>query len=280
MIRRFALENEFGARYDLNDPTTGVFLSPQGLGFEFDSNYTSIGDSFIRDYLRNKQQTVSGTIAFESSKAYLNYQALNDFINSADSLKLFYSTDAGDYYRDIDIVSINKSELGHNKVLECPVKFICKSLFYSNHVNRFKIERVEGEARWDFRWDVRFNDYGSRAVNVSNNGHVPAPFEVEIFGYCENPAVIVKQNGKEVAKVSFPTTLQDGEKIMYSSLDGNLYCYRVNTAGVKENFTSKLDLFSTNFFKLPVGDCQVEFTSDTGAANRTLLTVYKFFRTV
>ena len=115
---------------------------------------------------------------------------------------------------------------------------------------------MEGEVRWDFRWDVRFNDYGSRTLNINNNGHVEAPFELELFGYCEKPKVIVSQNGETVATVTFPITLQLDEK------------------------TSKLDIHNTNFFKLPVGDCMVDFTSDTGAANKTVLTVYKFFRTV
>ena len=46
---------------------------------------------------------------------------------------------------------------------------------------------------------------------------VPAPFELEICGYCENPVVILHQNGKEAARVKFPTVLQADEKIRYSS---------------------------------------------------------------
>ena len=91
---------------------------------------------------------------------------------------------------------------------------------------------------------------------------------------------LVSQSGETVATVTFPITLQIDEKIIYSSLDGDLYCYKVDKQGNKENITSKLDIHNTNFFKLPVGDCMVDFTSDTGAANKTVLTVYKFFRTV
>lgn len=280
MIRFFALVNEYGGQYELNSPDTGIFTEPQGLGYELNVSYANIGSGFIKNFMKEKQQTITGTLVLDGAAAYTKYQALADFINHSQSIKLLYSTAAGDYYRDVDIVSLGKSEVSQKRVLECPIKFVCRSLFYSNHVNRFKIERVEGEVRWDFRWDVRFNDYGSRTLSIDNNGHVPAPFELELYGYCENPKVIVSQNKKEIASCTFPTTLQTDEKIIYSSLDGNLYCYRVDKNGNQVNFTDKLDIHNTNFFKLPVGDCVIDFTSDTGAANKTILTVYKFFRTV
>ena len=80
--------------------------------------------------------------------------------------------------------------------------------------------------------------------------------------------------------MQFPTILQTGEKILYSSVDGNLYCYRVDEEGAEENFSDSLDINNTNFFKLPVGDSQIEFTSDTGASNRTVMTIYRFYRAV
>lgn len=280
MIRFFALENEYGNRYELDSPERGFLTDPQGLGYELNTSYASIGSSFIRNFKKDKQQTITGNLVLIGAAAYQNYQVFVNFVNASQNLKLIYITNAGKYIRDVDLVSVGKTEITQSRVLECPVKFVCKSLFYSNHVNRFKIERVEGEVRWDFRWDVRFNDYGSRTLNINNNGHVEAPFELELFGYCEKPKVIVSQNGETMATVIFPITLQIDEKIIYSSLDGDLYCYKVDKQGNKENITSKLDIHNTNFFKLPVGDCMVDFTSDTGAANKTVLTVYKFFRTV
>ena len=280
MIRFFALENEYGNRYELDSPEKGFLSDPQGLGYEINSSYSPIGSSFIRKFKKDKQQTITGSVLFVGGNVYQNYQTFVNFINASEKLKLVYITQAGEYLRDIDVARVGKSEITQKKVLECPVDFACRSLFYSNYVDRFRIERVEGEARWDFRWDVRFNDYGTRAVNVSNNGHVEAPFEVEIYGYCENPKITIFKGAEVVASVVFKTTLQEGEKITYSSLDGDLYCYRIDAQSGRENFTSKLDIHNTNFFKLPVGDCTVDFTSDTGAANRTLLTVYKYFRTV
>lgn len=280
MIRQFYLENEYGRRWGLNSPASGLLTKPSGLGYSMDASYAAIGHSFIRNYIKEKQQSISGTLIFGTESPYKACSNFIAYVNGAESLKLIYKTDAGEYYRNVDLLEVRKTEKTAAKVLECPVKFNCKSLFYSNRVDRFVVSRSEGELRWDFTWPARFNDYGFRRVVIENTGHVPAGFELEIYGYCENPSVIVTQNGKELSRVHFPTILQVGEKILYSSVDGNIYCYRVDERGVESNFSDSLDINNTNFFKLPVGDSQIEFTSDTGATNRTVMTIYRFYRAV
>lgn len=280
MIRQFYLENEYGARWDLNRPDTGLLINPDGLGYSMDTSYIAIGNSFIRNYMRDKQQEISGTLVFGTQTPYLACSRFLEFSNAASALKLIYKTDAGEYYRNVDLVKFGKTEMTEARVLECSVVFRCQGLFYSDQTERFVVGRSEGELRWNFRWPSRFNDYGSRSIDVNNTGHVPATFELEVYGYCENPIVVLRQNGKELHRVEFPTILQTGEKILYSSVDGNLYCIRVDDEGNEENFSDFLDINNSNFFKLPVGDSQIEITSDTGASNRTVLTVYKFYRAV
>lgn len=279
MIRKFFLQNEYGIRKDLNSIKEGVLVNPSGLGYEINTSYTEIGDSFIRNYFKEKQQAISAKILFVK-KQYETCKKFIDFVNNSNKLTLIYKTNAGEYLRDVDIVSFTKTEISENNFLECDIKMLAKSLFYSNYVDKFLIDRVKGEMRWDFRWDARFNDYGIRKINIDNKGHVAAPFTLELFGYCEYPVMILKKDKKELYKTKFDTILQQGEKINYSSVDGNLYCYRVNRNGEEENFADKLDINSTNFFKFPVGHSEIEFTSNTGANNNTLLTVFNFYRSV
>lgn len=280
MIRQFYLENEYGQRWSLNGPASGLLTNPSGLGYSMDITYSSIGHSFMQDYFKEKQQSISGTLIFGTESPYKACNGFITYVNAAESLKLVYKTDVGEYYRDVDLVEFGKSEMTEAKVLESVIKFNCRGLFYSNQVDRFVVSRSEGELRWNFTWPARFNDYGFRRVTVSNTGHVPASFELELYGYCENPSVSISQRGKELYRVQFPTILQTGEKILYSSVDGNLYCYRVDKEGQENNFSDSLDINNTNFFKLPVGDSQIEFTSDTGALNRTVMTIYRFYRAV
>lgn len=280
MVREFYLENEIGVRWSLNHPNKGFLTAPSGLGFTRKASYVSIGNSFVRNFMKEEQGEIEGTIVFGTTKPYLACSDFVAYVNAAESLKLIYVTDAGEYYRDVDLIEFGKEEMTKEGVLECPVVFSCIGLFYSNQVERFVVSRSDGELRWDFTWPARFNDYGSRKVTINNNGHVPAALELELYGYCENPSVIVSKNGKEIYRVVFPVILQQEEKILYSSADGNLYCIKFNEDGSEENLTGLLDIRNTNFFKLPVGNSQVEFTSDTGASNRTIMTVYRFYRVV
>lgn len=278
-MRKFYLENEYGQRWNLNRPETGLLVNPDGLGYDMDTGYSMIGDSFLRTYMKSKQSQVSGTLVFGTQVPYKAFKSFADWINRAGRLKLIYAPMSAEYYRDVDTVKIDKTEI-EKGVLQCKVQFKCRSLFYSDRTNRFVIDRVDGEFRFNFRWPVRFNDYGTRGINFNNLGHVPAPFELELYGYVEYPKITVKLGSKEQASIRFDTILQVGEKLIYSSLDGASYCFRVNAEGQEENFISHLDIMQTNFFKLPVGESTVEFTSDTGATNKTIMTIYQFYRTV
>lgn len=278
-MRKFFLENEYGVRLDLNSPDVGFLTSPSGLGYNMTANYVNIGNSYLNSYMNTNQAEIKGTLVFGGRNPYENYEKYVDFVNAAQKLRIVYVPITGEYFRDVDMVSIDKGEMGKG-VLSCTVSFKCRSLFYINKEDRFVIERSEGELRFDFRWPARFNDYSERTVIFDNRGHVPASFTAEIFGYTENPVIEIVVNGVVMAKVQFDVILQEGERILYSSLDGDLYCYKAYKDGRQENIASTLDINNLNFFKLPVGECLVRFTSTTGVTNKTVMQIYQFFKTV
>lgn len=278
-MRKFFLENEYGVRLDLNSPDVGFLTSPSGLGYNMTANYVNIGNSYLNSYMNTNQAEIKGTLVFGGRNPYESYEKYVDFANAAQKLRIVYVPITGEYFRDVDMVSIDKGEMGKG-VLSCTVSFKCRSLFYINKEDRFVIERSEGELRFDFRWPARFNDYSERAVIFDNRGHVPASFTAEIFGYTENPVIEIVVNGVVMAKVQFDVILQEGERILYSSLDGDLYCYKAYKDGRQENIASTLDINNLNFFKLPVGECLVRFTSTTGVTNKTVMQIYQFFKTV
>lgn len=280
MIRKFYLENEYGQRWDLNNPATGLLTNPNGLGYEMEYSYSRIGHSFVKNYLKDKQQKITGTLVFGGESPYRSYAACVQFVNEAQSVKFVYTTDAGEYYRNVDVVKIEKTELTMERTLEPDITLMCKGLFYSNQTDRFIVSRTEGEMRWDFTWPVRFKDYDSRNMFISNNGHVPAAMQMEIYGYCENPSVIVRQGNQELYRLTLPIKLQAGEVVYYSSLDGDLYCYKVDTEGNETNLADILDINNANFFKLPIGESRLEISSDTGALNQIVLAIYRFYRAV
>ena len=282
MRRKIYLRNGYGQIWSLNSSKTGFYTSPAGLGFDKETSYIAIGSKFISAELKDAQAQITGTIAFgkDGDKTPYNVQhEFTQFTELEDKLEFVYETDAGTYYRDVDFISFGKTEIS-NGLLHCTVAFNCKSLFYDSQVDRFIVTRSDGELRYSFRYPARFNDYANRKVLVSNNGHTLAPFTAEIFGYCEYPRVVCLQNKQEVARVEFDTILQESEKILFSTVDGNLYCYRQATDGTLTNFTPNLDITNENFFKLPKGETELMIQSDTAATNRTIFCIYRYYRTV
>ena len=282
IVRSFSLVNEYGQEYSLNDPDlTGFLTEPKGLGYEYAVNYIDIGDAFIRTKRKARQSTVSGTMIFGGRNPYDLYNRFNAYVRGSQELRLAYQTPGSSraYYRDVDLVKLVKTEID-GRVLQCAVEFYCKSLFYTDVNNNFVISTVEGELRYTIEWPARYNDYSERTIMLTNNGDVDAPFTLTLQGYCENPTVTLTDGDEVVASIKFPVILQPAERILHSSLDDDMYVYRVDAEGNRSNMIQLLDINYTNFFKVPVGDYSISFTSDTGAAYTTSLVMYKFYRTV
>lgn len=280
--RSFALRNKYGQEYDLNDAEkTGLLTSPKGLGYNYSMTYIDIGDAFVRTKEKTKQSVISGTLILGGANPYEVYEKFNDFVRKSKELTLMYKVPGKSayYYRDVDLTKIEKTEIDGN-VLKCPIEFYCRSLFYSDTQKNFTISKAENEFRYDVSWPAIYNDYNEREITLSNTGDVEAPITLVIEGYCENPTLILKDEDEKFAEIKFPVTLQKNEKILYSSLDDDMYVFYQKENGERENIIQLLDISNENFFKVPKGDTSIRFTSDTGAAYTTSLTMYKFYRTV
>lgn len=189
MVREFKLINEKGQEYSLMDIHNHCLLtSPSGLGYEYDSSYEKLGNTFITN-LRNIQQgQIDGIVNFLN---YNNYKEFVNFIEDANSLKIAYKvpfeTETKEYFKDVQIQSLTKTEIQTNGVISESIKFDCLSLWYEQIVTNYTIEKIDNEIQWDFVWDSRFADYTSRSVIIKNDGHVDAEIKVEILGHVINP---------------------------------------------------------------------------------------------
>lgn len=112
MVREFYIENETGQRFSMMNIEEGCFLSsPTGLGYEYDIEYSQIGNDFIQNIRKISQGQIGGELIF---KNYDNYKKFIDFIESAINLKFVYKVpfENGytEYFKDIDISSVEKTE--------------------------------------------------------------------------------------------------------------------------------------------------------------------------
>ena len=229
-VRKFLLENDKGQLFDMNNlKESCILISPSELGASYKSDFLLLGNTFIEDNRTIEQKNPSGTIYF---KNYDKCKEFIDFIESAKELKFVYiipfENEEKKYYRDVSIREFQKTEK-HSRMLACPIVFNGLSLWYEKKEIIYTISRNEQELRWTYKWASRFKSYNIRSIAFNNAGHVEAPLYLELQGYLKNPSIAVYVNGKEIYNLSIPITLNEYEKLLYSTADNNMYLYKEET---------------------------------------------------
>jgi hypothetical protein len=277
-MRKFYIENEFNQRFSLWGNRV-YMVDPSGLGIKHESSYIRIGNSFLRNKRHIAQSEIAGTIEFLDPGANKRFNEFYDFCAAASSLHLVYdSGDGTEYIRDIDIAEIGKTERT-GATLPISVTFLCKTLYYLRANNRFTFEPSDNEKRYDYKYDFTYGGYGSYETIFQNNGHAEAPFDCTIYGYCSNPTIRIIYGDAILYEVTFPVAVENGEYIRYSSRDGMLEATLVTAEG-ETNLMPLLDIQQDNFFKLPVGNSKIAFTSDGASTNLVTMTVFKMYEVV
>ena len=277
-MRKFYVENEKNERFSLWG--NRVFMvDPSGLGIKHEVSYIRIGNSFLRNKMNVSQGKIGGKIEFVDPGANKRFNEFYAFCAAASALHLVYDPgDGTEYIRDIDIAEVKKTERTGG-TLPISVDFICKSLYYLRNNNRFVFEAAENEKRYDFSYDYTYGDYGTYEATISNNGHVAAPFECTIYGYCVNPAIRIIKDNETLYEVVFPVAVEEGEYIRYSSRDGMLEATLVS-GNTETNLMHVLDIEKDNFFKIPVGNSKIMFDSSSESMNIITATIFKMYEVV
>lgn len=284
MVREFKLVNEKGQEYSLMNIEKYCLLSePEGLGYSYSTQFNQIGDMFVSSLRKIEQGQINGTVNFIN---YDNYMNFINFIESSKNLKFSYkiplSNEIGkEYFKDVLIQSITKTQKQLNGILSETVVFDCLSLWYEQNETIFKIENYEDEMRYPFTWNSRYIDYNMRTILFNNKGHIEAPIQVEIDGFVQNPTISIYIDKKEYANIKIPITINEYEKLLYSSKTGDIYIQKQNADGTKTNLWKKqyIDITKQNIFKLPLGISEIRLTADDDVSNAKL-TVFPQYKAV
>lgn len=277
-MRKFYIENEINERFSLWGNRV-YMVEPSGLGVKHDISYIRIGNSYLRNNMNIAQAGIGGKIEFIDPGANEKFIEFYNFCSAASELYLVYDPGNGvEYMRDIDILEVGKTERT-GATLPISINFMCKSLYYLKNNNRFVFEAIGGEKRYDFRYDFLYGDYGTYEAAINNNGHVDAPFECVINGYCVNPAIQIMRDNQILFEVEFPVSVQAGEYIRYSTRDGKLEATLVS-GNNETNIMNLLDITKDNFFKIPVGNSKIAFRSSGESTNVITATIYKMYEVV
>ena len=282
MVREFKLINEKGQTYSLMDIENACLLTePSGLGYSYSTEYEQLGSTFISNIRRIEQGQMHGTANFLK---YDNYKKLIDFIEQSENLKFSYripfETGIKEYFKDIKIQNITKTEKQPNGVISEEIIFDCLSLWYEENSTIFKIEPQENEIRWDFKWDSRFSGYDSRKLSFVNQGHVEAPVLIEMDGSLVNPKIELYVEDELYQTVSFSTTIQAHEKLLYGTKENDFYIYKQETDGTLTSLfdLDVIDFSNDNVIRIPKNkSCKIVLSANNGVANAqvTILVYYK-----
>ena len=284
MVRKFRLVNEKGQDFSLMDLYNYCFLSnPDGLGYNYETEYQKLMDTFIENIRKLAQGQISGTVNFIN---YDNYRNFIDFIENSENLRLSYivpyQNGEKEYFKDIKIQSISKTQKQTNGILSETVIFDCLSLWYEENIITYTVKPLENEIRWDFKWDSKFSDYDSRNLQYINKGHVEAPIYVEIDGQVVNPKLELYVEGELYQSVEITTTFAQYEKLIYDSRENQFAILKEKTDGTTESLFSLdyINFKNDNVIRIPKNrSCEIRLTADNEVLNARL-TIYPRYKAV
>lgn len=282
MVREFKLINEKGQEYSLMDIYKYCLLTePSGLGYNYSTEYEQLGDTFIANLRKIEQGQIEGVINFLN---YDNYKNFIDYMEKSESLKFSYKipfkNGQKEYFKDIQIQSLTKTQIQTTGVISENIIFDCLSLWYEENTTIYTIEPLTNEIRWDFKWDSSFTDYDTRNLQYINQGHVEAPILVEMNGHLVKPKIELYVEGQLYQTVPFNIEIQEYEKLLYGTRENDFYINKQNTDGTLTSLFN-LDIISfenDNVIRLPKNkSCEIKLTADNEVLNAklTILPQYK-----
>lgn len=284
MVREFKLINEKGQEYSLMDIKDHCLLTePTGLGYSYETEYEQLGNTFISNLRKTEQGQIEGIVNFLK---YDNFKNLVDFIEQSEKLKFSYKipfkNEVKEYFKDVQINSLSKTEIQENAVMSEAISFDCLSLWYEENIVIYNIEPQENEIRWDFSWDAYFEDYSARNLDFINKGHVDAPIELEIDGQLINPKVDLYIEGQLYQSVQFTTTIEEYEKLLYGTKENEFYICKQNTDGTLTSLFNLdiIDFENDNVIRIPRNkNCKIILTADNEVLNAKL-TIFVYYKAI
>ena len=283
-VREFKLINEKGQEFSMMDLENYCLLTdPEGLGYSYTTTYEQVGNTFIENLRKLEQGQIIGTANFGK---YENYKKLVNFIEQSESLKFAYKvpldSQIKQYYKDVNIQSVPKSQKQTNGIISETLTFDCLGLWYEQTTATYDMSATDNEIRWDFSWDSMFIDYDTRRLSYVNAGHVEAPIEVEISGAVVNPSIELYVENELYLKTSVNITLTEYEKLLYGSKENKFYLLKENEDGTQETLFKReyIDFESFEVIRIPKNkSCEIRLVADNDILNATV-TIYCYYKAV
>ncbi len=283
-MREFYFVNDLGQRKNLNT-RPHIFAYPTGLGYQRQPDYSELENGFyIKSYdKREVQAPIYGELYFtEQGKQYQHYKELVNWLNNGRDIRFVYSPDGTkEYCRDVDIVTIEKTELSDSGWLKCPIQMMPKTPWYSISESLIYVYPVVtgNVKRYPYRYAYRYQQTAiSNSVEIETIGHFDAGFELTIDGEISQPTILLTDfdTGEEYGRMILDCLIDSGDTLKYSSA--------INSSGIwinGEDAIEHIDINNNNFFQIPVGrKCILKLTALTTINTIAYIKKLDYYRSV
>lgn len=291
-MRKFYIEDQKGERIPLNNET-GIFLyEPDGLGIEYGHDYGESGSGFfmrIKDGISQKETTF--TLVFEPSETdppYERYKRFLDWIYSAEELYFVYCPyDSNEYYKRIEIRSIEKSELDKYASLQCATTIVPLTPWYLPapiHIN-FGGDQEDNAMRFDYYYTddliygVGMRDY---TAEITAKGHIPSAMKITFKGQVTNPVFTLRgmSTRKEYGVCSITGSFVQTDTIEFSTAEQDSYIKKIAADGTETDLIDSIDITKNPFFRVPLSEpCEVILSGESILGEASML-LYVYYRGV
>lgn len=285
--RKFYLQNAQGARFDLNG-RDGVYASdPSGLGIARDPGFISLGSGFFRRVQDSDPQRAPGFLVTFTRRAtaYEQYQDFVRYIGAAgDDLILVYKPyGTTEYYRDVILTVLEKTELSRVGWLECSCEVKALTPWYLPRTYSVALsEQATTAMRYAFRYGSARYGAGRApafAATLQPEGDIPAGLVLSFDIVAVNPALTLVglSTGTVYGRCEIEYTFVAGDVLEWSSEPDDGYC-RLIRAGDTVDLSGALDMTAEPFFQMPVTEpCLLRLTG-SGLTGEGSLSVSYYYR--
>lgn len=269
MYRKFWFINSLNEKYELTNRNSKIFLNaPTGLGFSkqfITTRYRSFERVLNVEY---NMPTPSGELLFYERGNNVIYQDYQDFIQFIKHrpLKFYYQlpNSFDSYYIDCEIAQIDKSEIGTDTILHCPIIIKGNSFWKNAKENELVVsQEIEGDAKtYPYTYPYTYGGNSFSHIDISSNGTLESGFEFIIEHEVSNPTLSLYQNNVKYGEIKINGTY---DRVIVNTKDGEQSIYLEYQGSVIANPTSYFDLsgngdYITPFPKLNVGNSVLTFS--------------------
>ena len=284
--REFILVNKNGDRWSFQQFDDYFGFNPSGLGVTKSNSYIRVKD----DYLLTQQiftlKQMALDLVFLAKKAYNGFRDFIDFIaiNENQDFEFIHipaynlESERKEYFANVQIRDIGKTEISTNNVLSVPLIFDRLSN-WKLPAGTFKTISTAIGKKYAYQYAYQYRTSSAGTANLSNNGHRPSPLDFQILGPTTNPKLTLKDlDDNVISESEIFIVLTIDEKIILNSDSKNQKIVKVNTITLEETNIYELQNFDLNtFIELPIGNYKLVYDTPESDSGDVLITFNEQF---